>query len=64
MKGFLEDTATKRYMCKLSLDEVKEIRVAYKKGVTGCGYLALAKEYGVTPPTIKKIIEGKTWANV
>lgn len=54
----------KHYKCVLNVHQVKEIRATYRKGVQGKGYLALAKQYGVSPSAIKAIIIGRTWQNV
>jgi hypothetical protein len=42
--------------CKLSPDQVAEIKLRYNPHVTGKYYLA--KEYGVSPNTIYKIVRG------
>lgn len=46
-------------MCKLTDDEVRDIKTSYKRGDTVFGSYGLAKRYGVHPTTIQKIINGK-----
>jgi hypothetical protein len=40
--------------------QVREIRTSYKPGVKGCGYIALARKYGVGESTIRDILTGRT----
>jgi hypothetical protein len=49
----------KHHRAKLTSDQVAEIRTRYGRGdVT---YQRLAREYGVSAPTIGQIINGSTW---
>jgi hypothetical protein len=45
--------------CKLTVDQVNEIRSRYKPHILG--KYKLAKEYGVSPNLIFKIVNGKSW---
>lgn len=45
--------------CKLSIEQVNEIRKKYNPHVHG--KYKLAKEYGVSPNLIYKIVNGKIW---
>jgi hypothetical protein len=45
--------------CKLTQDQVKEIRVRYIPYVYGKKRLAI--EYGVSPSVILRILRGKSW---
>lgn len=49
---------------KLTEAQVKEIRNRYIKGQKGSGYIALSKQYGVTPENIRRIVRGITWKRV
>ena len=46
---------------RLTADDVRGIRERYRRGVYGCGYLALAKIYGVSDNAIRQVIKGRTW---
>lgn len=46
-------------MCKLTDDEVREIKTRYKRGDSEFGSYALAKRFGVHSTTIQKIVKGK-----
>jgi hypothetical protein len=46
----------KNARAKLTEQQVREIRVAYRPGVCG-----LAKRYGVTRSTIRSVATGRTW---
>lgn len=45
--------------CKLTHQQVNEIRIKYNCHVYG--KLKLAKEYGVSPSVIYRIVKGKSW---
>lgn len=45
--------------CKLTIEQVNEIRIKYNPHVHG--KYKLAKEYGVSPNLIYKIIKGEIW---
>lgn len=45
--------------CKLTLEQVQEIRMRYNPHILG--KYKLAKEYGVSPNLIYKIVNGKSW---
>jgi len=45
--------------CKLNIQKVREIRKKYNCHVYG--KLKLAKEYGVSPSVIYRIVNGKSW---
>ena len=45
--------------CKLNIQKAREIRKKYNCHVYG--KLKLAKEYGVSPSVIYRIIKGKSW---
>lgn len=45
--------------CKLNIEQVNEIRRRYNPHVLG--KYKLAKEYGVSPNLIYKIVNGKVW---
>jgi len=47
---------------KLTPETVREIRARYDDGETNRS--ALAREYGVTQPTIGDVVEGRTWTHV
>lgn len=46
---------------KLSKELAQRIRNEHKEGVRGCGCKALAKKYGVSDTTIKRIIRNEAW---
>lgn len=46
---------------KLTLDDVDYIRSHYHKGKRGSGVYALAKQFSVSPSTIRQIVTGKTY---
>lgn len=50
--------------CKLTDEDVKEIKKIYVKGSRTLGSRALAMRYGVHPTTIQKIMRGKFRRNV
>lgn len=50
--GNVHDTDSKI----LSVDTQAQIKKEYRRGVQGCGYSALAKKYGVSSTTIKRIV--------
>jgi hypothetical protein len=47
---------------KLTVEQVKEIRRRYSKGVVGTS--RLAKEFSVSNQAVKNIIHNKTWRNI
>ena len=47
---------------KLNEEDVLAIRAKYQKGVAGRNQPALAKEYGVSQPTISKIVLRRDWS--
>ena len=49
----------KHKKCKLTIEQVNEIRSRYNPYVIG--KYKLAKEYGVSPNLIYKIVTGKSW---
>lgn len=49
---------------KLTAEQVSEIRRRYVPGKYGHGAHALAKEFGVSKPTIQNILKGETWKHV
>lgn len=46
---------------KLTNELVLEIRRKYQRGVRGCGYASLAREFGVCHITIKDAITRRSW---
>ena len=50
---------TSNRKCKLTVEQVKEIRKKYNAYVYG--KQSLAKEYGVSASTISRIVKGKAW---
>lgn len=48
----------RHYAAKLSADDVRAIRASQKTGVE------LAAEYGVSPFTIYKVLDRRSWAHV
>jgi hypothetical protein len=46
---------------KLTAVKVVEIRRLYKRGA---GIMPLARAFGVTPPTIRAVLNGKSWRHV
>lgn len=50
-----------RSNAKLTAEQVREIRASYKPKTRGCGAKSLAKKYGVSDVTIRKILSGKKW---
>lgn len=46
---------------KLTASGVRQIRSLRSKGATVMG---LAREFGVTPPTIRAVLSGRTWGHV
>lgn len=51
-------------MAKLDDDKVRKIRSLYQKGIRGFGKESLARQFGVSPGAILKIIRGTTWERV
>ena len=49
---------------KLSDDLVRTIRQRYVRGKTGCGYLSLSREFGVSRIVISRIVRGVAWHRV
>jgi hypothetical protein len=49
---------------KLTAEQVREIRRRYIPGKYGHGAHALAKEYGVSKPTIQAILNGESWTHI
>ncbi len=47
---------------KLTWDQVREIRAAYKHGNTS--QRRLAKQYGVSKPTIQRIVRNQQWKEI
>lgn len=41
----------------LTAEQAKAIRQAYRPGVPGCGYLALAKKYGIGASTVRDLVK-------
>lgn len=52
----------KAYGAKLTPENVLEIRAVHGKG--GISYSALARQFGVTPENIFRIIRRKTWSHL
>jgi len=46
---------------KLTAEAVVQIRDLYRRGASIMG---LSREFGVTPPTIRAVVSGKSWAHV
>ena len=46
---------------KLTKEDVRSIRTMYRKGSSVSGAKPLSREYGVSPETIKNIVERKKW---
>lgn len=46
---------------KLTSEQVKEIRATYKPNTRGLGPKSLAKKFGVSDATIRRILSGKKW---
>jgi hypothetical protein len=57
-------TGEEHWNCKLTDEDVKEIKRRYIKGSRTFGSYALAKEYGVNATTIQKIVNGKFRRNI
>ena len=49
------------YLHKLTWEKVREIRKLYKHNTRGYGYQSLAKKFGVSFPTIEKVVKNKIW---
>jgi hypothetical protein len=49
---------------KLDSDKVLAVLALYRRGVSGRGQEALAKQFGVSPKSIWNIIHGETWEHV
>jgi len=49
------------FNCKLTKEKVLKIIELNRNGIAG---IELAKQFGVSPPTINNILNGKTWTNV
>lgn len=47
--------------CKLTIEQVKEIRARYAAGGKRNSQTSLAAEYGVKQPQISRIVRGVTW---
>lgn len=47
---------------RLTADHVVEIRRRFMAG--GITQVALAREYGVSPPTLQAVVSGRTWRHV
>lgn len=41
----------------LTKEQVKAIRAEYRPGVPGCGYLALARKYGIGASTVRDLVK-------
>jgi len=71
-KDNAEDAANKKRTCigeknamsKLSELEVLSIRELYHHGVRGLGQIEMARKFGVTKITIRKIIKRITWRHI
>ena len=55
----LAPTAPQRRSTKLTLENVASIRAIHDLG--GCSYAAIAKEFGVWPVTVSRIVNWATW---
>lgn len=62
--GLTKNYGSNHYQAKLTEKQVIEIRSKYVKGQKGSGYIALAKQYNVTPELIRNIVRGKIWKRV
>jgi hypothetical protein len=51
-------------LAKLTVEQVREIRRRYRKGVYGQGAYALAREFGVHPNTLHAVVTHRTWKDV
>ncbi len=49
---------------KLTDEQVREIRSRYEYNSTTNGAYALARDFGVSQPTIARILDGRTWKHV
>jgi hypothetical protein len=54
----------KQHCSVLTTNQVVEIRNRYEKGVIGCGYKLLAREFGVRSTTIMKIVKRRLWKHL
>ena len=51
----------RRASAKLTSEQVAEIRQTYERGCLGRGAKSLARKYGVSDVTIRRIISGRKW---
>lgn len=49
---------------KLCEDDVRRIRKRYVRGSSVDGALPMAKEFGVSPATMRSVVKGRTWIGV
>lgn len=49
---------------KLTEEQAREIRGSYQPHMHGKGAHCLAKQFGVSKPTIRAILNGETWAHL
>ena len=62
--GLTVNFGSSHHFAKLTEEQVIEIRSKHVKGKRGSGYIALAKQYGVSPELIRAIVRGKIWKRV
>lgn len=49
---------------KLTVEQVKQIRKEYRKGVPGFSTVALGKKYGIASNNIWQIVKGNAWKGI
>lgn len=49
------------HTAKLTNESVLEIRRRYQRGVRGCGYKSLSREFGVDVQTVKAVVIRRNW---
>ena len=52
------------HKAKLTEEDVRSIRLLYKRRIPGHGAESVAKQFGVCPNNIRAIVQGKTWRHV
>lgn len=53
-----------RWMHRLTREIVIELRRRHKRGVKGCGYIALSREFGLSHSSVRDAVLGITWKHV
>lgn len=48
---------------KLTEETVRALRERYRRGVRGCGAVALAREFGVGKSTVACVVTGQSWTS-